>query len=49
VALVTPTGQTDATTIAILCQADKAGKTALAVSVPTTDALACTAGSEVTK
>ena len=49
VALVTPAGQTDATTIAVLCQADKAGKGALAVSVPTGTGLACTVGSEVTK
>ncbi len=49
VALVTPTGQTDATTIAVLCQADKSGQTTLAISVPTVDSLSCTAGSEVTK
>ena len=49
VALVTPTGQTDATTVAVLCQADKAGKATLAVSVPTATSLTCTVGSEVTK
>jgi len=49
VALIKPAGQTDATTIAILCQANDAGKTALAVSDPGADALTCTAGSEVTK
>ena len=51
VALVTQKGQTDATTIAVLCQNDKAGKGLLAISVPnaTEGTLACTVGSEVTK
>ncbi|WP_293126980.1 type IV pilin-like G/H family protein [Microcoleus sp. bin38.metabat.b11b12b14.051] len=49
VALVTPTGQTDATTIAVLCQANTVGKTALATSVATATSLTCTNGSEVTK
>ena len=49
VALVTPAGQTDATTIAILCQAEKAGKEPLAVSDPAQDSLTCTNGTEVTK
>ena len=50
VALITPTGQTDATTIAILCQAAKAGKDPLGVSNPENGILGCgTTGVEVTK
>jgi type IV pilus assembly protein PilA len=50
VALVTPAGQTDATTIAVLCQADKAAKNVpLGISAITNNTLNCNPGIEVTK
>ena len=52
VALVTPTGQTDATTVAVLCQATKSSTgNAIALAAPSNGSLVCDSAtsSEVTK
>ena len=50
VALVTPTGQTDSTTVAILCEVDNAGTTAPAAGTPSATSVTCASGqSEVKK